>query len=91
MTPDFTECVWILSHQYYSHSEREQGQGEGQSKKGQCCRFASEIIFSYNKPRQISSVTAHECHLCLFSGVTLPVFEHYQEGGDSKNPVLFMF
>ncbi len=33
----------------------------------------------------------HECHLCLFSGVTLPVFEHYQEGGDSKNPVLFMF
>uniref|UniRef100_A0A9J7XJH8 V-type proton ATPase subunit D n=1 Tax=Cyprinus carpio carpio TaxID=630221 RepID=A0A9J7XJH8_CYPCA len=25
----------------------------------------------------------HECHLCLFSGVTLPVFEHYQEGGDS--------
>lgn len=34
-----------------------------------------------------SDILQKKTHLCplLLTGVTLPVFEHYQEGGDSKS------
>lgn len=81
--------VWSSKSNLYScvqhncNPECQQSSSEGPCQEGQCGRFAWKNIYHFNVA---VDEARFEMHIYFFpSGVTLPVFEHYQEGGDSKS------
>lgn len=73
--------ITFVCSQHYCYPERQQSPGEGSSQEGQRGRLdKSPSRSDYHRERSEVFILSE----LSLSGVTLPVFEHYQEGGDSK-------